>query len=326
MSARTDDFDFELPERLIASRPSPRRDDSRMLVVDRAGQRVEHRHFRDFPDYAGSAGDLTVLNDTRVVPARFWLAGESAELLCVDRLSPVEWICMVRPGKRFRMGKTFRLGESEGKVEEILEDGTRRVRFDEPVDVETMGELALPPYLGRRQEPEDLERYQTVFAREAGAIAAPTAGLHFTEEILASVSHAFVTLHVGPGTFLPVKVENVVEHSMHSEKFAVSDDAAASIERAGRVLAVGTTVVRVLEHFGRSGGVRAGAGETDIFIYPPFEFRVIDGLLTNFHLPKSTLLMLVSALAGRELILEAYREAVAEEYRFYSYGDCMLIL
>ena len=322
---RTDDFDFELPPDLIAHRPGERRDGSRMLVVHRESGKLEHRHFRDFPDYL-AAEDLVVLNNTKVVPARFFSPDGRCEVLRLEPGPEESWRCMVRPGKRFRLGAQVPIAGSVASVLEVCEDGTRWLRFDPPLDPHRDGHLALPPYIARADDIEDRERYQTVYAAKEGAIAAPTAGLHFTPEILARLPHSFVTLHVGAGTFLPVKVEEVTEHRMHLEHFEVAPEAAERIQSAGRVVAIGTTVVRVLEHLAATGGIRAGAGETSIFIYPPYRFRRVDALLTNFHLPKSTLLMLVSALANRELILEAYQEAIRERYRFYSYGDCMLLI
>jgi len=322
---KTDDFDFDLPSELIARHPAERRDGARMLVVHRDTGKLEHRWFRDFPEFL-SAGDLVVLNDTRVVPARFFSPDGRMEVLRLEPGPGDTWRCMVKPGKRFRPGAIVPIGGSMATVCEVCEDGTRWLRFDPPLDPHRDGHLALPPYMDRPDNAEDRERYQTVFAAKEGAIAAPTAGLHFTPELLEKLPHAFVTLHVGAGTFLPVKVADVEEHRMHVEHFAVSIESAASIRAAHRVVAVGTTVVRVLEHLAVTGGIRAGAGETSIFIYPPYSFLRVDALLTNFHLPKSTLLMLISAFAGRELILEAYHEAIRERYRFYSYGDCMLLI
>jgi S-adenosylmethionine:tRNA ribosyltransferase-isomerase len=321
---RTDDFDFDLPPELVARHPSERRDDARMLVLDRASGTWEHRRFRDLPALLPPEA-LAVLNDTRVVPARFVSPDGKIEVLRLEAEPDDTWRCLVRPGKRFRTpGDTVTVAGSRATVVEVLPDGSRRLRFDPPLDSRA-GQLALPPYLGRAEEEIDRERYQTVFASRPGAIAAPTAGLHFTPEILARVPHAFVTLHVGAGTFLPVKAERVEDHRMHEEHFLVSEPAAAAIRSARSVLAVGTTVVRVLEHLAASGGVRAGEGSTAIFIRPPHQFLRVDALLTNFHLPKSTLLMLVSAFAGRDLVLAAYRDAVRERYRFFSYGDCMLL-
>ncbi len=327
----TKDFDYELPEELIASRPLADRSGSRMMVVHRDSGVIEHRMFRDFPELLLD-GDLLVLNDTKVIPARVFPDGDSnSELLCLDRLSPLEWRCLVRPGKRFKAGRTLTVGGIKGTVMEIFENGDRLIRWDTAVDLETHGHLALPHYMGRDDELADRERYQTVFAREEGAIAAPTAGLHFTPELLEAIPHAFLTLHVGVGTFRPVSVERISDHEMHSERYAVSKSTAEKINAARRVIAVGTTVTRVLESLRiEDRGLRMvdeeRVGETAIFIHPPYKFGVVDALLTNFHLPQSTLIMLVSAFAGRELVMEAYRQAVAERYRFFSYGDCMLLV
>ena len=322
----TSDFDYHLPEDLIASEPLAERSASRMLVVHRAEQRLEHRSFRDFPEYIHD-GDLVVLNDTRVVAARFFSNDGSKELLRIQAFSPTSWRCMVKPGRRLRVGHTLMIGDATGTVREIYESGDRCIEFDRPVDAQTHGHLALPPYMHRQDREDDKERYQTVFSREEGSIAAPTAGLHFTSELLETLPHSFVTLHVGVGTFQPVKADRVEEHVMHAERYSLSEDTAAQIERANRVVAVGTTATRVLESIAaKHGRVVPESGETSIFIHPPYEFRVVGALLTNFHLPKSTLLMLVSALAGRELMMHAYEEAIRERYRFYSYGDCMLIL
>ncbi len=332
MPLRTKDFDYHLPDELIASRPLAEREASRMLVVHRDSGRIEHRMFRDFPEYL-RADDLLVLNDTKVIPARLFSDDGKTELLCLDRLSPVEWRCLVRPGKRMKPGRTVSVGGITGTVTEVFENGDRLIRWDSPVDLNEHGHLALPHYMGRDDELSDRDRYQTVFAREEGAIAAPTAGLHFTPDMLGRISHAFLTLHVGVGTFRPVSVEVVSDHIMHSEKYAVSAETARRVNAAGRVVAVGTTVTRVLEAIGRQMADAdkrieeiEHVGATDIFIHPPYDFRMVGGLLTNFHLPQSTLIMLVSALAGRNLVMEAYKKAVEERYRFYSYGDCMLVI
>lgn len=322
----TSDFDYHLPPELIASEPLPERSASRMLVVHRDTGKLEHRLFSDLPSFLRS-DDLLVLNNTRVVPARFFSDDGSRELLRVDTLQPLLWRCMVRPGKKFRIGHQVRVGGSTGTVREILDNGDRLIAWDQPVDEERHGHLALPHYMGRDDQPADRERYQTVFAQAAGAIAAPTAGLHFTPELLARLPHAFLTLHVGVGTFQPVKVDKVEEHQMHSERYEVPPETASRIAAAGRVLAVGTTSMRTLETVARDHGkIVATSGSTDIFIYPGFQFRAVGALLTNFHLPKSTLMMLVSAFADKELIFKAYQEAIQQKYRFYSYGDCMLIL
>ncbi len=323
MSGHTADYDYPLPEELIARHPLVRRDASRMMVLDRAAQTIAHRHFADFPSYLRD-GDLVVLNDTRVIPANVRSDDGRVSLLFLEAVGERAWKCLVKPGRRMRLEATVRVGGVLGTVREILPEGERLIAFQREIDLEAIGRMPLPPYLGREPEAEDAARYQTVYAREPGAVAAPTAGLHFTPEILARVPHAFLTLHVGVGTFRPVQVDDLAAHRMHSERFSVSAETAEKVNAARRVIAIGTTTTRVLESLGRP--LRAASGSTDIFIHPPYEFRAVDALLTNFHLPKSTLLMLVSALAGREFILRAYAEAVAERYRFYSYGDCMLIV
>ncbi|MEX1049040.1 MAG: tRNA preQ1(34) S-adenosylmethionine ribosyltransferase-isomerase QueA [Akkermansiaceae bacterium] len=326
MPLLTKDFDYHLPPELIAARPLAERSASRMLIVHRDSGRIEHRMFRDFPEYL-RPDDLLLLNDTKVIPARVFSDDGKKELLCLDRLSPLEWRCLVRPGKFMKTGRTVTVGGISGTVMEVYDNGDRRVRWESPVDLDAHGHLALPHYMGREDELSDRERYQTVFAREEGAIAAPTAGLHFTPEILAEIPHGFLTLHVGVGTFRPVSSERVADHVMHSERYVVTAETIARVNAAARVIAVGTTVTRVLESLGpRPLPPAEQRGETDIFIHPPYQFGVIGGLLTNFHLPQSTLIMLVSAFAGQELVLEAYRKAVEERYRFFSYGDCMLLV
>lgn len=322
----TKDFDFHLPEELIASRPLADRSASRMIVVHRDTGKIEHRMFTDFPEYMQS-DDLLVLNDTKVIPARIFSNNESIEIVVTDRINDTEWDCMVRPGKKMKVGRTIEVGESTGTVIAIQENGNRIIKWDKALDIHEHGSLALPHYMGRDSDNKDLDRYQTTFAREEGAIAAPTAGLHFTPEMLAKLQHDFLTLHVGVGTFRPVKADNILDHDMHSEKYSLSNSTANKINTAPRVTAVGTTVTRVLESLGRENpSLTESSGATDIFIYPGFNFKVVDRLLTNFHLPMSTLIMLVSAFASKELTLKAYNEAVKEKYRFYSYGDCMLIL
>jgi S-adenosylmethionine:tRNA ribosyltransferase-isomerase len=323
MPLLTKDFDYHLPEELIAARPLAERAASRMLVVHKDSGVIEHRMFRDFPDYL-RPDDLLVLNDTKVIPARVFSDDGRTELLCLDRLSPLDWRCLVKPGKRMKPGRCVSVGGITGTVTEVFENGDRLIRWDAPVDLEKHGHLALPHYMGRDDDPADRDRYQTVFAREEGAIAAPTAGLHFTPELLEKTPHAFLTLHVGVGTFRPVSAEVVADHIMHSERYVVTAETAERVNAAGRVVAVGTTVTRVLESLGRP--LREQRGETDIFIHPPYQFSLVGGLLTNFHLPQSTLIMLVSAFAGQELVMEAYRKAVEERYRFFSYGDCMLLV
>jgi S-adenosylmethionine:tRNA ribosyltransferase-isomerase len=314
-----------LSEDLIALYPAPRRDQSRMMLLDRREQQVSHLHFGDLIDLV-EPGELLVLNDTKVVPARIRFPDRNAELLLLERVDPLTWRCLVRPGKWFQEGRAFTIQGLPSKVLEILSEGDRLIRFDSAIDPEQLGELALPPYIARKEEAIDRERYQTVYASRPGAIAAPTAGLHFTSDMLDRLPHEFITLHVGAGTFKPVKDKNVTDHRMHFEEFEVSKIAAANISAARKILAVGTTTVRTIESLMRQfGEIRPGKSRTDMFIYPPFEFQRVDSLLTNFHLPKSTLLMLVAAFAGREFVLEAYREAVKERYRFFSYGDCMLI-
>lgn len=331
MSLRTADFDYHLPEERIASRPLADRAASRMMVIHRDTGLIEHRMFRDFPEYL-KPDDLIVLNDTKVIPARLFSHDGKSEILCLDRSSPTLWRCLVKPGKKMRVGATIQVADAIGSVVEVFDNGDRLIEWDREIDIYEHGHLALPHYMNREDEAEDRDRYQTVYAKNEGAIAAPTAGLHFTPEMLERLPHVFLTLHVGVGTFRPVKAERPEEHEMHSENYRVSAETAQAINAAGRTIAIGTTVTRVLEHLAKSAGpgerIAAGeqSGSTDIFLYPPYQFRAVDALLTNFHLPQSTLLMLVSALASRELILEAYRQAVEQEYRFYSYGDCMLIL
>ncbi len=329
MSLRTKDYSYHLPEDLIASHPLPDRAASRMLVIHRANGTITHSHFSKFETFL-KPDDLLVLNDTRVIPARLFSDDRRIELLCLDQLSPTLWRCLGKPGKRLKVGRTLTIGGITGEVTEILDNGDRLIQWATPLDLNTHGELALPHYMGRSSDSSDTERYQTVYSKEEGAIAAPTAGLHFTPEILQRIRHAFITLHVGVGTFRPVSTESITDHEMHSEKYHISSETASSINSASRVIAVGTTVTRVLETLAgtstRLASDKSTSGSTNIFLHPPYQFKAVDSLLTNFHLPESTLIMLVSAFAGKELTLEAYRQAVAEKYRFYSYGDCMLIL
>ncbi len=297
-----------------------------MMVLERGAGTIAHRRFADLPEFV-RPGDLLVLNDTRVLPARRFSDDGAIEFLFLESLDPRSWKCLVKPGRKMRLGAAVVLDGVTGRVAEIFPEGERLVRFERALDPYRGGEIPLPPYLERASDAEDVQRYQTVFAQAPGAVAAPTAGLHFTAEILARLPHTFVTLHVGTGTFRPVLSAAIAEHRMHEERFVITGEAAAAINAAERVLAVGTTSVRVLEAATRTEGkLGAQEGATDIFIYPPYQFHAVDRLLTNFHLPRSTLLMLVAALAGREFILRAYAEAVQEGYRFYSYGDCMLIL
>jgi S-adenosylmethionine:tRNA ribosyltransferase-isomerase len=341
MSSRLSDYDYSLPKHLVAKRPLARRDESRMMVLHRDSQTIEHAQFRNLGNFV-QPGDLLVLNNTRVLAARRFSDDHAVEFLFLERLGPARWKCLVKPGRKMRIGASTKIDNMLLRVEEILPDGERVVALSEDIDLYAHGSMPLPPYLGRESDAGDDEHYQTVFAQTPGALAAPTAGLHFTAEILNRVHHTFVTLHVGPGTFRPVHSENVSEHRMHSESFSIPTEAADKINHAQRILAVGTTTVRVLESAIRSGGTTSVSsqdssdatervppiqnGSTDLFIYPPFEFHIVDALLTNFHLPRSTLLMLVSAFANREFLLSAYTEAIRERYRFYSYGDCMLIL
>lgn len=334
MADKLSDYDYDLPPELIASRPQADRGGSRMLILHRESGRIEHRTFRDLPEYL-TKEDLLVLNNSKVIPARLQDQSGSIELLLIERRDEWHWVAMVRPGRKMRPGAQLIVGESCVTVQEVLPDGMRLIHCEPPLDLERYGEMPIPPYFKRAADAEDRERYQTVFAREPGSVAAPTAGLHFTPEMLAQFSSLFVTLHVGPGTFLPVKTEELSDHQMHSERYEISAEVARRLNErlskselgtpSGRLVAVGTTSVRVLESL-PAGEVTAHAGETAIFIRPPYQFQRVEALLTNFHFPKSTLLMLISAFAGRELVLEAYREAVRERYHFFSYGDCMLIL
>jgi len=341
---RVDDFDYELPEELIAQVPLAARDASRLMVLTRRERRVEHRHFRDLPEYL-RPGDVLVLNDTRVIPARLAATrptGGKVEILLLTPRGGDVWECLARPGRRAQVGQTltFAGGRMTGLVLEKTEYGGRVLQLSAAagldVDslVDAVGEMPVPHYIkSRLGQPE---RYQTVYARERGSAAAPTAGLHFTPELLgqierAGVAIARVTLHVGLGTFRPVKTEHVEEHVMHSEHYEVPVQTADAINSAraagGRVVAVGTTTVRTLESsVDADGRVMPGTGWTSIFIYPGYVFRAVDVMVTNFHLPKSTLIMMVSAFAGHEFVLDAYRRAVEEKYRFFSFGDAMLIL
>lgn len=355
------EFDYHLPEELIAQEPLEDRAASRMLRMTRGG-RVEDRCFRDFPDLLRQ-GDLVVFNNTKVFPARLYghRSGSRAqplsannpasrhflhgrvEVLLTKQLSeaPNDWECLVRPGRKIGVGEKLFFGNDE-LLAEVVGRGTfgeRRIRFDPVPDffqrVERLGHVPLPPYIAREDRSGDRDRYQTVYARERGSVAAPTAGLHFTPEILArlrerGIETAEVTLHVGLGTFQPVRVEKVEEHRLHQETYNISNSAAESINRAlddrRRLVAIGTTTVRTLEYAAReTGRVQAASGEADLFVYPGFQFRVVGAMLTNFHLPQSTLLMLVCAFGGKEQVMAAYRHAVEEKYRFYSYGDCMLV-
>ena len=339
------DFDYDLAPELIAQHPLPHRDDSRLMVVDRKTGSIRHELFKDFSAHL-ARGDLVVLNDTRVIPARAWgMSGEAkVEFLFIREAGPGLWDVICRPARRVREGDAVRFAAGfEARVEGVGEEGKRVLRFnraDVRSELGRIGYAPLPPYIKRSREdraarPKDLGRYQTVFAKKEGAIAAPTAGLHFTADTLKGlrakgIDIRRVTLDVGLATFQPVRAGIVTDHKMLEERYSIAPAAAQAVNAAkseGRpVTAVGTTVVRTLESAWRDGGVKPGRRATSLFIYPGSDFRVIDRLLTNFHLPKSTLLMLVAAFAGRDLIMQAYREAVRERYRFFSYGDCMLIL
>jgi S-adenosylmethionine:tRNA ribosyltransferase-isomerase len=361
---RVSDFHYELPPELIAQQPLAGRSASRLLHLSRASGAIADRHFRDFPSLL-RPGDLVVFNNTRVFPARLYgrraglksqplsphnpasrdfLRGRIEVLLTKQlRSDPNDWECLVRPGRKIGLGERLFFGEHDELQAEVIaqgEFGERRIRFAPAADffaqVEAIGHIPLPPYIAREDSSHDRDRYQTVYARERGSVAAPTAGLHFTPEILAQlrergIETAEVTLHVGLGTFQPVHVEEVEDHKLHAEPYSISPEAAEKIASARaesrRVIAIGTTTVRTLEFAAQQhqGEIRPGSGEANLFIYPGYEFRVVSALLTNFHLPESALLMLVCAFAGRDNVIEAYRHAVAQRYRFYSYGDCMFV-
>jgi S-adenosylmethionine:tRNA ribosyltransferase-isomerase len=323
MPGLVSDYHYDLPPELIASRPAARRDASRMLVLHRRTGTIEHRLFTDFPSYL-RAGDLVVLNNSRVIKARLLSDPPGIEIFLLEHISDTRWKCLVKPGRKLRVGTRVPIAGTTAEVLEIYPGGERLIAFDKSPDLETHGHMPLPPYFKREADSNDDERYQTVFASDPGSVAAPTAGLHFTPEILSQIPHAFLTLHVGAGTFLPVKTDNIADHEMHEERYAISADTAAALNAATRRIAIGTTVTRVLESQ-PPGPIQPRSGSTRIFIHPPYEFQHTSALLTNFHLPGSTLLMLVSALASRELILAAYQEAIRERYRFFSYGDCMLL-
>ncbi len=344
---KVDQFDFPLPKRLIAQHPLPQRDQSRMMVIDRKAGRWEHRLFRELPDIL-TPRHFLVLNNTRVFPARLRASRpgkqEQIEILLVSEQVPGVWSALVKPGRKATVGQRLQLGGLGATIDGVREDGTRLLRLEQPEQLpavlDSMGEPPLPPYIERRPGEdlsEDRVRYQTVYARHTGSVAAPTAGLHFTPEILGRLSalgieRTEILLHVGYGTFQPIRVDDVEDHRMAAEHFVISDETAAWIRErksAGKLLtAVGTTTTRALEYWAhlRSYPDSGASGLCDLFIHPGHEFKLLDALLTNFHLPRSTLLMLVSAFAGKDLIFECYREAVREEYRFFSYGDCMLIL
>ncbi len=341
------DFDFLLPDELIAQAPATRRDASRLLCLDRQLATVESRQFADILEYFQS-GDVLVVNDTRVIPARLLghkPTGGKVEIFLVRPFSgetqSEEWLCLTKSSKSLRVGTIVDFSpDFSAEVLEEVESPYRRVRFHCSGDfmhkVEDVGHLPLPPYIKREESQDDHSRYQTVFARKKGAVAAPTAGLHFTEQILQQLTAAGVeilslTLHVGLGTFLPVRVDDISQHKMHSELYSIPETTANGVNSARkegrRVFALGTTSARALETAATDGDLLlAGSGDSEIFIYPGYRFKIVDALITNFHLPKSTLLMLVSAFAGRDYILSAYQQAVEERFRFFSYGDCMLIL
>ena len=339
---KTSDFFYDLPEELIAQTPLEKRDNSRLLVLDKISGNTDHKHFFDILSYL-KEGDCLVLNNTRVLPARIFGArsdtGSVVEFVLLKQKDTNIWECLAGPGKKAKAGHSFKFSDDlSGEVIEVLEDGNRIVKFYPNGEFLTVlseiGQMPLPPYI--KEKLSDKERYQTVYSKELGSAAAPTAGLHFTDEILEKlhkmgVKTAFVTLHVGLGTFRPVKVEDVTQHKMHSEHYSVTKLAADTInetrKNGGRVICVGTTSCRTIESVAtKYGEISECTGDTEIFIYPGYEFKCMDGLITNFHLPESTLIMLVSAFAGYENVMKAYNEAVAERYRFFSFGDAMLIL
>lgn len=339
---KTRDFYYDLPEELIAQHPIENRSESRLMVLDKASGSITHRHFKDIIEYLNPE-DTLVLNDTRVIPARLYgnrpEKEETIEFLLLNRVEKDTWETLVKPGKKVKPGAIIEFGNGllKAKVLSIGEEGTRFIEFqyegifEEILDA--LGEMPLPPYIKSRLD--DRERYQTVYSKNVGSAAAPTAGLHFTQELLKAIEDkginiAYLTLHVGLGTFRPVKVENILEHHMHSEFYNVSKETADIInntkKNGGRIISVGTTSTRTLETLGDENGfIKPKSGWTDIFIYPGYKFKVVDSLITNFHLPESTLMMLVSALASRELIMKAYEVAIEEKYRFFSFGDAMLI-
>lgn len=339
---KLEDLDYDLPESLIAQEPAHRREDARLLVVDRASGSISDDVFKNIGNHLRE-GDCLVLNDTRVIRARLRArkrTGGNVELFLLHESAPGEWEALIRPSSKVKPGAAVAIGQQlEAVVGEVLPNGRRLVRFPVPDVVsllEAEGEIPLPPYI-KREAPREIDavRYQTTFARRPGAVAAPTAGLHYTPELLAEleargIHRVFVTLHVGYGTFRPIQTEHIEDHVVESEDYEISAQTAAKLNEVkrngGRVVSVGTTSARALETSDSDGRIRSGAGATRLYIYPPFQFRAVDVLQTNFHLPRSSLLALVAAFAGRELVLEAYRHAVEAKYRFYSYGDTMLIL
>lgn len=335
------DFYYDLPEELIAQTPLKNRSESRLMRLNKRTGEISHDHFYDLPKFL-KKGDCLILNDTKVMPARLYGAkedtGGAIEFLLLKKRSLDEWEVILRPGRRAKPGARFVFGEGELKAEiiDVVNDGNRIVKFfyDGVFEnvLDKLGEMPLPPYITEKLE--DKDRYQTVYAKHTGSAAAPTAGLHFTDELLKEIADmgvniGYVTLHVGLGTFRPVKADNILEHKMHSEFYVMPEETAELIKRTkaggGRVVSVGTTATRVLETVGAKGEIKEDSGWTDIFIYPGINFNVVDALITNFHLPESTLIMLVSAMAGRENVLNAYNEAVKEKYRFFSFGDAMFI-
>lgn len=339
---KTDDFNFNLPENLIAQHPIEKRDDSKMLTLNRNTGEIQHKKFYQITENL-QPGDTLVLNDTKVIPARLYgkkkETGGKIEILLVAEEKEKTWLVMAKPAKKLKCGMqvVFREGLLEGKVVEEREEGLRLIEFSYLGDfyevLDQLGEMPLPPYIGETIENPD--RYQTIYSKNRGSVAAPTAGLHFTEEVIQAlkakeVNIVYITLHVGLGTFKPVEVENILDHKMHSEFYHISSEVAEIINqtktKGKQVIAVGTTSCRTLESIAsKDGKIKAGSGWTDIFIYPGYAFKAIDGLITNFHLPKSTLIMLISAFAGRDNVMKAYKEAIEEEYRFYSFGDAMFI-
>ncbi len=335
------DFYYDLPEELIAQTPLKNRSESRLMRLNKRTGEISHDHFYDLPKFL-KKGDCLILNDTKVMPARLYGTkedtGGAIEFLLLKKRSLDEWEVILRPGKRAKPGARFVFGEGELKAEiiDVVNDGNRIVKFfyDGVFEnvLDKLGEMPLPPYITEKLE--DKDRYQTVYAKHTGSAAAPTAGLHFTDELLKEIADmgvniGYVTLHVGLGTFRPVKADNILDHKMHSEFYVMPEETAELIKRTkaegGRVVSVGTTATRVLETVGAKGEIKEDSGWTDIFIYPGIKFNVVDALITNFHLPESTLIMLVSAMAGRENVLNAYNEAVKEKYRFFSFGDAMFI-
>lgn len=339
---KTSDFYYDLPEELIAQTPVEPRNSSRLMVLPRNGGKIEHKHFYDLPEFL-KPGDCLVLNNTRVLPARLYGTREDTgavvEFVLLRQHGNKLWECLAGPGKKAKTGYKFRFSDKlTAIVTDVLEDGNRMIEFACEGDffavLDEVGQMPLPPYI--KEKLKDKERYQTVYSKDAGSAAAPTAGLHFTKEMLESikamgVNIAYVTLHVGLGTFRPVKVEDVTQHKMHTEHYYIPEEAAKTInetrKNGGRVICVGTTSCRTVESCAKKyGEIRECSGDTDIFIYPGFEFKCMDGLITNFHLPESTLIMLVSAFAGYDNVMNAYNTAVKERYRFFSFGDAMLIL